>query len=263
MEAIAHELVSPVAWMNLGVVFHAIGDPAKSTRCLRTATKLGPDVAETHHNLALILWDTGRTDEAVIANRKALRWIHPMMRPNNCMLGWVVWDGVRPVRWSLGRVFSAIQRSQAAIANYLRLVGFQYVGPSRILGPLRLQDRTRKNCCVYGPVGTICSRSFTERCVNRGVDTKKPPLVPFRCCVKGLTEMTSLRTLFQSQVSRPKPCKEFQAFLDATNIGPSKPLRAKWEPLLSVIIPTRIALVDSCVCLIGSVPRTCIRVYSK
>ena len=46
--------------------------PCKSTRCLRTATKLGPDVAETHHNLALILWDTGRTDEAVIANRKAL-----------------------------------------------------------------------------------------------------------------------------------------------------------------------------------------------
>ena len=263
MEAIAHELVSPVAWMNLGVVFHAIGDPAKSTRCLRTATKLGPDVAETHHNLALILWDTGRTDEAVIANRKALEVdsSHDAAKQLHARMGCMGWSAPRAV--VVGPSILGYSRSQAAIANYLRLVGFSVRWAQPDIVDLLDGKTVREKIAAFmdrsEPSVLVVSRkgALTEEWIQEAAARA----VPVLC--EGADGDDLPEDIVSISSEPTKAMQGVQAFLDGTNIGPSKPLRAKWEPLLSVIIPTRNRLVDSCVCLIGSVPRTCIRVYSK
>jgi tetratricopeptide (TPR) repeat protein len=70
--AVAHWPDDTIAWMALGNAAYALQDASEAERAYRRALDLSPDYAPALNNLAQLLADQGRTDEALPLARKAV-----------------------------------------------------------------------------------------------------------------------------------------------------------------------------------------------
>ena len=239
MEAVAHDIANATAWMDLGVVYHSAGSQREALHCLKSAVRLDASSADTHHNLALIAWDVGRTDEAALSNRRALQ-LDPMHAGGlhlHCRMGCAGWRATRAV--AIGPSILGHSRAQAAVSNYLRLIGFNVRwGQPDIVQLLAPEDLARA-------VTDFMDRSDPGLLV---VSSKTPDVevwcaeavargVPVVCDGGDTLDCHEFVVCLSEEPTRAM--RDLQAFLDQREIVASKPLQTQWEPLLSVVIPTR------------------------
>ena len=179
-EAIAHELIAPVAWLNLGVVYHANGRHVKRyNACVLLWNR--PDEADTHHNLALILWDMGRTDEAVVANRNVLEIdpTHLGAMTLHWRMGCMGWEAPRAL--VVGPSILGCSRAHGAMANYLRLVGFSVWAQAEVVDLLnhpRVEDRIAEFMDRSEPSLLVLSSQGTD---THGIEEAAARAIPIVC----------------------------------------------------------------------------------